>query len=152
MCLECLLEHRPDRGRTCLEEGVYMINFKGCKKCGEVVELKNKKVEATEEEEVEDGEFTEELTFDHVCGKCGHVVAQHFYQFQVTPTKQEFMMECMLCGRGIDEIPLGVKRETVGTQTITVAAPKPALKLELAKLGLQQKEQKPSEHKDEDWD
>ena len=43
----------------------------------------------------------EEIQFDHVC-KCGHVVAHHFYSFEVDEDRklQEFMMDCLLCGKG----------------------------------------------------
>ena len=30
MCLKCVHEGLPDRGRTCLEGGTYFLNFKGC--------------------------------------------------------------------------------------------------------------------------
>jgi len=34
MCLKCLRETRPDRGRVTMEHGSYIVNFRGCAQCG----------------------------------------------------------------------------------------------------------------------
>jgi hypothetical protein len=56
------------------------------------------------EEDEED--YREEIEFDHVCGSCGHVICNHFYQFEVNEEKevQEYLMECFLCGRGASTV------------------------------------------------
>lgn len=46
---------------------------------------------------------TEIVTFNHVCNGCGAVIAEHYYEFAVTPNKQIYLMDCILCGRGSEE-------------------------------------------------
>jgi len=47
----------------------------------------------------------EEACFQHVCAVCDHVVCAHHYRFEaVTSDKQEFQMDCVLCGKGVDNV------------------------------------------------
>uniref|UniRef100_A0A7S0DB84 Protein Churchill n=1 Tax=Amorphochlora amoebiformis TaxID=1561963 RepID=A0A7S0DB84_9EUKA len=96
---DCLKEFRPERHRTCLDTGAYLLNFKGCCKCGNRVALKmvSRKVE---EEEDKDGYISEVVTFNHICAKCSHVICEHYYSFEAGEDAQEYLMECPLCGRG----------------------------------------------------
>eukprot|EP00947_MAST-08B_sp_MAST-8B-sp1_P001575 g1575.t1 len=50
----------------------------------------------------EDVEGSEEITFNHVCGDCGFVICEHFYSFTYDAKHQDYMMDCVLCGRGVD--------------------------------------------------
>ena len=106
MCNECVKVKCPDRGRTCLETGSYMVNFQGCAECHQKEPIKiEARQSGTEEDEDEDGDGGEELiTFDHVCTACGHVIAEHQYTFCVDGEYQEYSMTCLLCGRGADSI------------------------------------------------
>eukprot|EP00117_Sycon_ciliatum_P038062 scpid92301/ scgid28354/ Protein Churchill len=97
MCRECVHEFCKDRGTTCLETGVYYINLKGCVNCSTRGELA--KAECKQEED-EDG--AEEISFEHRCSKCDHVVAKHTYSFSVDDGYQEYSMQCGLCGTGSD--------------------------------------------------
>mmetsp|Transcript_7796 Transcript_7796/g.14510 ORF Transcript_7796/g.14510 Transcript_7796/m.14510 type:complete len:177 (+) Transcript_7796:81-611(+) len=98
MCKDCLREFRPDRGTMCLDKGQYILNLKGCAKCGarspKIIERK------VEEEEDEDGDYTETITFTHICAQCSHEICQHYYTFEADNKCQEYLMECPLCGRG----------------------------------------------------
>lgn len=37
-----------------------------------------------------------------VCKECGHLVSQHFYSFRIVGPKQEYFMDCNLCGKAED--------------------------------------------------
>ena len=109
MCIDCVKVKCPDRGTVCLETGCYLLNFQGCAECHKKEPLKREETQsdgAEEEEEGEEGtEEDEELvTFNHACGSCGHVVAEHQYTFWVDGEYQEYSMTCILCGRGADSI------------------------------------------------
>ncbi|GBG28822.1 Protein Churchill [Hondaea fermentalgiana] len=47
--------------------------------------------------------FEEITTYRHVCAKCDHFVCEHYHKFVSTNTTQEFIMSCVLCGRGSEE-------------------------------------------------
>ena len=56
------------------------------------------------ERKVEEDECTEEITFKHVCKSCGHVICEHYHSFSFDDKHQDYMMECVLCGKGVDQI------------------------------------------------
>jgi len=103
MCVGCLREAFPERERSTLERGSFMLNFAGCKQCGArddfLVEQKRRREETEDETEQS---FEETIEYEHCCKRCGHVVAQHMYEFRVVQlgTVQEFSMSCALCGKG----------------------------------------------------
>lgn len=88
----------PERGRTCLENGSYLLNYKGCGGCGQRDFIKIIDREVTRN----DDETEEEVTFTHVCSLCEHVIATHEYSFSVDDQDQQYSMNCMLCGFGED--------------------------------------------------
>jgi hypothetical protein len=90
-----------------MDDGAYMINYFSCKKCGvrsPQLLVKNKQVKEREDEK--ESEYEEESMFQHVCGECDHIIAEHFYSFSVgienKSTVQNFIMSCLLCGKGGD--------------------------------------------------
>eukprot|EP00743_Colponemidia_sp_Colp-15_P008223 GILK01008921.1.p1 GENE.GILK01008921.1~~GILK01008921.1.p1 ORF type:complete len:165 (-),score=22.51 GILK01008921.1:220-714(-) len=105
MCVECLVELCPDRAATCLEEGTYLHNYKGCKQCGlrDMLIARDRKHVA---QEGELDEFEETIEFEHSCPNCSHVVSTHFYSFAVSLQEQtnelvqDYQMQCHLCGKG----------------------------------------------------
>jgi hypothetical protein len=105
MCKHCVKTPFPDRGDCCLDAGVYLLNYIGCIECKKRGTLLPKH-KTTTEDEGDDGEYEEELTFDHCCPSCGHCVAEHFYSFNVGKenhlTVQNYLMSCLLCGKGGD--------------------------------------------------
>lgn len=135
MCRSCVRKVLPDRGNFCTDGGVYHANYLHCHVCQKMNDLKKAKhhVEENDAEEEEENEFEEITTFDHVCSKCNHVIAEHWHSFRVvydTPAAasttqqghedqkhntttaaaapdrdytQFYMMECVLCGKGVDE-------------------------------------------------
>ena len=56
---------------------------------------------ATSQEE-DDDEEVEVVTFKHTCSNCGVVIAEHYYQCTINLTKINYVMDCMLCGRGME--------------------------------------------------
>jgi hypothetical protein len=65
MCIKCVVEVRPDRGRTCADHGAYLVNFSKCAACGvrgKLVEV-DRKVDNVEEDE-EEMLFIDETTFN----------------------------------------------------------------------------------------
>ena len=56
------------------------------------------------ERKVEEDECTEEITFKHVCKGCDHVICEHYHSFSFDDKHQDYMMECVLCGKGVDQI------------------------------------------------
>ncbi|XP_066928913.1 protein Churchill-like [Clytia hemisphaerica] len=108
MCKECVINPFPNRNKTCLESGSYLINFKGCKECGkrELIKISNKQLKEDDEEE--------NITYIHTCDSCAHVIAEHEYTFSVIDEEQEYSMNCLLCGTGEDTvqqfIPKGSER------------------------------------------
>lgn len=128
MCLRCVREGLPDRGQTCLDEGTYLANWNGCGACGSRQPPRSveRNVDVTEEEEEEEEErescFEEETTFKHVCVECEHVVCEHYHKFEVVgSSRQEYHMECVLCGKGTDTIRICTAEEartTVSSETL----------------------------------
>jgi len=119
MCRDCLIVVRPERGRICLESGSYHLTSLPCPVCGSKDHLHNtnKLVEEDQDDNDESsssggGDYTETVTYQHVCPLCSHVIASHYYSFSVTHehknnhvslfTKQEYLMDCALCGAGAD--------------------------------------------------
>mmetsp|Transcript_6152 Transcript_6152/g.10929 ORF Transcript_6152/g.10929 Transcript_6152/m.10929 type:complete len:213 (+) Transcript_6152:150-788(+) len=112
MCKNCLKEVLPDRHTTCLDDGVYLLNWKACAQCGSTAPpvARNKSFEEEEEEESledEGGLFaegsmrSEETTFHHACASCDHAVSEHYHKYLVQgSSKQEYIMSCALCGKG----------------------------------------------------
>ena len=132
------------------------------------------KNKTTTEDEGEDGEYNEEVTFDHCCPSCGHCVAQHFYSFNVGKenhlTVQNYVMSCLLCGTGGDrriieteettqEVSAETKTSTIapsdGSTTATTTsltfAGSSSMLARVSKVVVQQIEQE-QEEEDDDWD
>ena len=111
MCVACLLTVRPERGRTCLETGAYLLNYAACQGCqgrGAVISRQREE----EEDEDDDGDYEQTISYTRphgshdtfspllprrplsppplplscadVCGLCGHEIASHWYTFSVT--------------------------------------------------------------------
>lgn len=113
MCKKCIVsENPPDRGRTCLDAGAYILNLGACGNCGARGSLpKSVEVSRTVNTDTDDegeSEEVEEVTFQHVCTVCEHVIAEHYYRFTVDSHSQRYLMDCRLCGRGADEIFLNL--------------------------------------------
>jgi len=128
-------ETRPDRGRVCLDEGTFLLNWAGCADCGSLQEPVATEMKKEDEENLvaleAETEFQESVLFKHECANCQHVVAPHFYSFTVTSLQQEFLMECPLCGKGADtkffhvssqETNLETHKETKQAKTIDLVS------------------------------
>ena len=104
MCKDCLIQPFVDRADTCLDSGAYLANHRTCKQCGTRGHMHSTQRTVTEETEEED--FDEETTYHHMCTKCSHLIAEHFYSFNVGKenglTVQNYIMSCALCGKGGD--------------------------------------------------
>ena len=103
MCIECLKEAFPERLRSCLESGSYLINYNGCHACKD----RSQFIAVTDQVRTEDEEdidtYEEAIEYIHRCSCCKHIIAHHFYQFRFLPNgNQEYMMTCALCGKGQD--------------------------------------------------
>eukprot|EP00455_Lapot_gusevi_P012237 TRINITY_DN1574_c0_g4_i1.p1 TRINITY_DN1574_c0_g4~~TRINITY_DN1574_c0_g4_i1.p1 ORF type:complete len:179 (-),score=24.51 TRINITY_DN1574_c0_g4_i1:53-589(-) len=96
MCRQCVLEEFPARGTTCLEAGSFLVNFKGCTQCG------HRQLISNSEKDVQEDEESETITFQHTCSSCSHVICEHYHSFSVDTNQksQEYLMECLLCGKG----------------------------------------------------
>lgn len=98
MCRKCLLELRPDRGSTCLDTGVFVLNFGGCAECGKRDFPKAADEESTAQSDEDGGEedgddsYEEEVTYKHKCKHCEHLIAEHYYSFTVDDGRQNFIM------------------------------------------------------------
>ena len=107
MCKECVRTPFPDRDRMCLEKGAFMANLGKCMSCGKM-DLRQGACSEQEEEEVDDWEEEREdvemVTYRHICGNCGHTVSLHKYQFWVEEGRQEYRMDCLLCGFAEDSV------------------------------------------------
>jgi len=78
MCRACVVEVMPDRERSVLESGSYVLNYSQCGQCASrAVPLleQNRRVEV--EDDGDGGEYTETVSYRHVCQPCGHEVAVH---------------------------------------------------------------------------
>lgn len=96
MCRHCLVNVCPQRNRTCLSNGSYLLNFKQCGNCGKFDTIKIINFTRTEEEN------DESVSYDHHCSHCDHKIASHSFTFAVSNGYQEYSMDCMLCGFGED--------------------------------------------------
>ncbi len=101
MCVGCLLDQRPSRGTTALDDGCYTLNFKVCVSCG--VRSQPRTAGRRETSEDEDGDLIEEITYNHTCAECGHIIAVHFFRETTAPHAVRYLMDCPLCGDGADE-------------------------------------------------
>jgi len=154
--LKCLIEERPERGRECMDEGHYILNFKSCAKCGKRDFLKYSDRKVEEEDDGADSEET--VTFNHVC-ECGHVVAEHYYSFVVNTNAQELLMECVLCGKGTDTV-LHSKEETKETAAAaskdakaSSITPKPTIVAFMSKQNVVVQTARPDpEHHGDEWE
>ena len=83
MCRFCVRAPFPERN-ACLEAGAYLLNFKGCAKCGTrsvELDVSSRKEEEEEEEIEKENVYTQSISFAHTCKHCGHVIAEHRYEF-----------------------------------------------------------------------
>jgi len=55
-------------------------------------------------EKIVDEEDNENIEYDHVCIQCNHVVSKHQYEFFLEDGRQEYRMNCLLCGFAEDSI------------------------------------------------
>ena len=72
-----------------------------------------------EEEEIEkENVYTQSISFAHTCKHCGHVIAEHRYEFSAGHEWQEYSMECLLCGSSSDRkcVSVMVDEEELPTQ------------------------------------
>eukprot|EP00924_Labyrinthula_sp_SR-Ha-C_P004235 maker-scaffold_3-snap-gene-18.47-mRNA-1 protein AED:0.02 eAED:0.02 QI:109/1/1/1/1/1/4/269/159 len=103
MCLDCIKEPLIDRGDTTLESGCYLLNLNPCNSCG-VKQPPLSKFPDTTTASIHSEESTEieEIEFRHLCpsNSCQHVIADHYYKFEVDDEKQTYLMSCALCGKG----------------------------------------------------
>lgn len=92
------------------------MNLGPCGRCGargsmpKIVDYR-RTTSPSEDDDVDTAE-EEEITFKHACAACGHVIAQHFYHFSVDGESQRYLMDCILCGRGVDEVLLRASSPT----------------------------------------
>merc|ERR1711872_793558 len=84
MCKNCVRQPFPDRDRMCLESGAFMANMKNCSSCNK----NNLKTETVPRETVEDDMRdddddleAENVTYNHVCAECNHIISRHKYKF-----------------------------------------------------------------------
>ena len=77
----------------------------GCKDCGprEIIKISNKKVEDDDEHE--------NISYNHTCNSCSHVIAEHEYTFSVMDFEQDYSMNCLLCGTGEDTVEKFIPKE-----------------------------------------
>ena len=107
----------------CVEAGAYLVNLASCSQCSNrhlvtrtVTSDNTDSVDSWDEDE--EVEVVEDIQYSHVCGSCDHSVALHKvrslmsdmtmfifnpqYKFWVEEGRQEYRMECLLCGFGED--------------------------------------------------
>ena len=98
MCRRCVKELLPKRGSTCLDSGHYILNWAGCDSCkSRDVPIQKIRVFTVNDEEAEEAlyqinpvggstgaaetitenSWEEEVTFQHVCPSCEHLVCEH---------------------------------------------------------------------------
>ena len=106
MCNKCVKQEFPQRESLCAEDGIYLINFKGCSECGSLNRAMDslKQVGKKVTEELDEDITKEIVRFDHSCAQCGHVCATHLHEFWIESGYQEYRMECSLCGQGENSI------------------------------------------------
>jgi hypothetical protein len=69
-----------------------------CNRKGELL-AQDMNEEREYDEDHEEDVISETITYNHVC-VCGHVIAEHYYNYEVDSVSQEYTMECFLCGKG----------------------------------------------------
>ena len=106
----CLGELLPDRGRTALDRGHYLLNWRACANCERMTEIveagRETDARAAEAEEgSDDGECDETTTYMHRCAACSVVICEHYYNFRFDDelSRQVYTMSCLLCGKGGSE-------------------------------------------------
>ena len=100
MCRECIKTPSMERGRSILDTGAYVMNYKGCNECNRADLLQMGKV--TKKETKNGEEDIESISYSHVC-QCGHLVAEHLYKWTCSSTTHHYLMECELCGVGEED-------------------------------------------------
>jgi hypothetical protein len=63
MCQQCVHEIRPDVGRTCRDNGAYLLNFNQCFKCKKRELIVNNNREENDEQQ-QDGTGEQIITYD----------------------------------------------------------------------------------------
>lgn len=101
MCRNCVVVPYPDRGRMCLDNGAFLANFSGCVQCRrkDSAKIDNRLQSSNTENE-------EQVTMQHKCDNCGHVIAEHEFAFRICGEYQEYQMECLLCGSSEDTVSI----------------------------------------------
>lgn len=81
------------------------MNWAGCGSCGsrDLPKIAERSIEEDGAEDDEFCELEEITTFKHLCSACDHFICEHFHKYAATQSRQDFFMECILCGRGTDE-------------------------------------------------
>lgn len=113
MCMSCVKIRYPDRGRICLETGMYLLNYRCCWSCykcdtKDPMNIADMPVNIADmplnvaDMSSEETELSEVIKYNHTCPDCGHIVASHEYTFAINEGHQEYEMLCMLCGIGTD--------------------------------------------------
>ena len=100
----------------CLENGSYLANYARCKECSQN-NIQNVNIETHDDSDDssddEDCEVIENIRYNHTC-VCSHLIAKHKvklrscwqtctmelfqYKFWIEDGRQEYRMDCMLCG------------------------------------------------------
>ena len=131
MCRHCVRTPFPDRDRMCLETGAFLANLSRCKQCRKnslTSEPLTKTNTTGGESDSEDSDTEclenegELVSYNHVCTECRHLVSAHKviltsvcwivnkhqlwfqYKFWVEEGRQEYRMNCLLCGVGEDSV------------------------------------------------
>lgn len=106
MCIKCVKEPRPERHRSCLEQGSYLVNFSKCAVCSKKGFITIKDFVEENEDDETDGSSEQVITYNHHCSSCDHLIADHYYRYNDDEKTQDSLMECVLCGRGADVVHL----------------------------------------------
>ena len=125
MCRECLVTVRPERGRTCLETGAFVINYAGCHACKQRSSIKSVGKEVSEDER-DNGDYEETVTFHRQLADSSHPA--HIHCSAIAPCCSQSLTHlststaallhtdtCSVCGHAIAE----------HYYTFTVAHPQP---------------------------
>jgi len=126
MCVDCCKEPLLSRYTACHESGIYALNWAGCGKCGRrdlpVPVNLSKDTDGVEDEE-------ETISFVHKCSFCEHIVSEHYYRYYISDGQHEYIMECVLCGKGTDSRCVGVFGDVNDTKVIH-----PSVEMEISDL------------------
>jgi len=69
------------------------------------VEVERMDDEMSDEEEEDDTiENLENIIYNHICSDCDHVISKHKYKFWIEDGRQEYRMDCLLCGFAEDSL------------------------------------------------